>query len=762
MRIPYVNQIATPAQPVQGPRIGPGEAGVGQTAAAVGNLANTVSQIADRQIREDVQRREDAALFAARKEAVDAVPLWNKYLDDQRKAVPKDDTAETYLAGMTDRAEKDFQKWKDEKLSTMTSTRARQDLDLSLSGIRNSVLGSTLSYQTGELSKLKLAALNGTFEKNDATVFVDPHLAQTIIDMESKMLEAVPGADPAHLKTMQQARAQKINDTALAGSVQAIINDPFGMKLDEIKGFRDALQTKGAAGHTGASQEAIQRAQNQLNSLIATRDAAAQKQNLDAVQERIREQSAGNANGLSIKEADFIQDPDTRAKVQKQIIAANLAGEAVRSVAAAPMSEIVRMFNADAENLRKSGNYDQDVMVLQARRSAFEQRIQQENADPAGYAMKVNKTVENAYNRMQSDPTDANVKSYVSLLSATQQQLNPGRITTILPTAQADALTADINQRIATGQGAGEVIAAEAKKWGDYWPSVYGQISKGLPPDAYLIGSGMRSADANYLASLSKLKPEELKKGIDNTRLTGFDSAMASKYQEFIQTLTVQPGGGDAVAKIMSSSEKLVYGYMAQEPGLSLSKAVDRAYEATVGHKYAIDGNARIPKEFKGAPVDASKVMKGAQNIRDQLENVPMAIPRDPTLRPGDEKADYVARVRNNGVWLTNPDETGLALYVKDVAGVYSVVRTSKGQPIEYSWASLTAKAPASSWFGYNPASGAAVPSRALTPADLIPDAHPMPSDSPPVPPTAANAKQSVKQQKAVIPGKNAAVTEPR
>ena len=774
------------------------------------------------EVRKKAEKKaEEDAMYSASKQYADGQVYWRSWLKDQQTAVPKDDVnaASKFVDGMTDRFSTDYDKWAQDSIAAMPTEKAKRYMTLHLSQLKAGLQPGVMDYQANESGRLAVAGLQSTFSGNEQMVVQNPATLRSAIAAETNVIKTSAIKDPAKIEELVVQRRESLSNLALGAVVDDATARIDKVSVKQLQDMRTNLMTnlKGMGlEYAGGAQ--ISKAVNQIDRLIETKNSYVDKVAVDALSEKIAERASGINNGLTPGAAGFIRDPYTRQRAEKEIQTAIVTGEATTKVQNASFGDLKTYIDDSVAALKNPGNYKQDKAVSEAMLNAVQARLKQEKDDFAGYVIGQNTAVSAAYKAVQTTNDPAAVAKYVNLVTSEQQRLNPLAPTALMPATDAHLLVNDITGRIAKGEAPGEVIGAQAAKWGRYWPQVYGQISKDLPPDVFNIGAGMRPADANFLASISQLKSGELKQGVDSTQLTGLDGKIAAKFKNFTGSMSGLPGGDRIVSNVLASNEKLVYAYMRQ--GLPVNQAIDKSYDALVGYKYQFNGQMRVPTSF-----DAGKVGKGSQSILDKLDTLPIQIPGIPSgqaarpdlhdlqVYPGDKSGDtssfgkrpdgtpkgngflgvlrrpdggvsteisistdkvsgrdfpllvptlsrkevdqilsvptdakdfwqrvpksaiqkaeafaenrakqglplfaapnespvsvvggiraneartqYLRSIKNNAVWFTNSDESGAALYVKDVNGVYSVVRDDKGNPINYSWTNLLTGNPA-------------------------------------------------------------------
>jgi hypothetical protein len=113
--------------------------------------------------------------------------------------------------------------------------------------------------------------------------------------------------------------------------------------------------------------------------------------------------------------------------------------------------------------------------------------------------------------------------------------------------------------------------------------------------------------------------------------------------------------------RVRSAVKTLSYWYA--RDASSGKEALDRAVAGVLGAKYDFDGTMRVPK---GQLDLAREVTRGVQMALTDADLAPVA---DGPIAPEDRQ--NLARVANEGFWVPNADDTGLALM-----GRYRVAET--------------------------------------------------------------------------------------
>lgn len=255
-----------------------------------------------------------------------------------------------------------------------------------------------------------------------------------------------------------------------------------------------------------------------------------------------------------------------------------------------------------------------------------------------------------------------------------------------------------LNKRLTDPKAAGgalNVAAAiehEASLWGAHWPTVYKDIAKKSGPIVRVIGSGIRPQAAQLLTEFRDVKLGDIANDQDDTRLKQIKTDVLAAMKPFAASLVGNEGGQKVFDDFQSQAEKLAAYYV--RTGKTSSDAGTQAFDDLLGHKYHFVGSTgflgfgasnqyRIPKSI---PFTSTEIEIGAGEARDKLSAFNLKPARDTVggLTPEMLDRETLRAYRRDGVWVTAPDESGLALIYKDQA-----VRKADGKPLVVPWATL-------------------------------------------------------------------------
>ena len=353
-------------------------------------------------------------------------------------------------------------------------------------------------------------------------------------------------------------------------------------------------------------------------------------------------------------------------------------------------------------------------MDYDAKRDAYNAMVKandtidkQINEDPAGYAIKSNKTIQQAKADLdlllsvRGVPPAAvqnalnHYADEVSAFQRAQGVQNPA----MLPKSQVDQV-----KRAWYGQPEGAAKAADAmvslsQAYGKHYPAVLRQLAEELPSEALWVGQlasdPQTEGTRTQMAAASKLWP----KIADIPKKGGVEVAVDAAFSGYQNSLaTTSPdGGAKKWAQLRDGAVKLA-AYKVQQSGASPSDAAKQAFAELVGSQsefFSTDrivttyenggslvgvnrrGMIRVPKAWEGQSPDQSPddVIEGARIwMRDGL-------PKIGVTPDGRSERVYMVDVKEHAGWVTSPDDDGLALMLGSAP-----VRDRSGKPIRISW----------------------------------------------------------------------------
>jgi hypothetical protein len=295
--------------------------------------------------------------------------------------------------------------------------------------------------------------------------------------------------------------------------------------------------------------------------------------------------------------------------------------------------------------------------------------------------------------------------AFADLMTSTQARLGvPPEDIRILPKSEIDRMHAEMMNPDPAG-GAATVaarVAGMAQIWGDRWPDIYRQVAPDAGPLFRVIGAGIQPQAAKALVESVKVKEGNLLKNdpdpadtlkkitqeVDKNLAPFYRTLSGSQVDQTktdyrtlatrLATVYLQNNTGQTGAPGVFGDSKLAGDYRA---------SARQAVQDLLDFKYDYKDTYRVPKSenlnadfVEAGAVEAKRVLG-----KDALPLAPVADPRFPGRSPQDVASDYAARLRRNGVWLTDAKEHGVVLYHPDG----SPARRADGERVALSWAQL-------------------------------------------------------------------------
>lgn len=291
--------------------------------------------------------------------------------------------------------------------------------------------------------------------------------------------------------------------------------------------------------------------------------------------------------------------------------------------------------------------------------TSVNQILQAREKDPAAYLIGSNKLVSDAWEKLgDGEPDD-----YMRLIDSEKGRLQISNAK-ILPDVYADQLVNEITNP-KSNENLYVAVNREHDRWGTYWPKILQQLSSKLPDTVMVIASGIPPDAGIALSSMAGLKSNELSALIPpGSTWKEFSDGVGDQFEQALRTFPPDTGGTRTRKAIGDSALRLALYYT--QHGADMNDAIKLA------HKKLFDENY-IVTEFRGIPyrtpagIEPGLIQEGAILALQSYERMNTAgIAVREGSRLSDE--DYLnidnEFVRDNGYWMTNPNETGLRLYV--------------------------------------------------------------------------------------------------
>lgn len=621
-------------------------------AQGLGNAAQVIQQV-----RDEEQLKADRAAFMDADRNTDTVQ--NDIITGQQKRQLKD------AIGSGPEGLQAFDKRVAEIEGSLKTDRQKRAYRESINNRRASLQRQLDNYEGNERERYYAKSREDYKDQahvNAVTAYRDPKTIEGEIDKIRAVIDQTPGLDADMRKTELASRRSAV----YAGVVDRYLaNNVVNGAEQYYRSIREKVNGDVATQIEARINAAKERERNQRDSSLALAKAE--------LQDEVRNIEAAARLRLPVQavpsEARFVALYGERGKKMHQQVqsmanlsldAAKLDGMSTKDIVNLASGYVPKAAGGDtaAEAERASIIAGQAKAVLWAR-----------NEDPVGYLQEYSPVVQSTAAAFEADPNDTTRAAYMNALRGERQRLGiPGD--QILSKSQIQGVVERASNFSDTNSLMNSV-RAEAARWGKDWPQVFMQAGEKMPDVAYYIGSGISDKASNVVAVTAGLSEQELAKRLpSNRKMADVRNDVADDLQDFSASFPIE--GTAALTKMLKGTENLVIGYLSQ--GASYSEARKMAAKE-INDKYTYqtfrDSTYRIPADPSINPED---VWLGSKLTLDRI-SVPASV-----VRPGVTSAQVEEVLKESGYWVTNADETGLALY-------WGQAPTG----IEYSWAQLTA-----------------------------------------------------------------------
>ncbi|WP_146001335.1 hypothetical protein [Chimaeribacter arupi] len=332
------------------------------------------------------------------------------------------------------------------------------------------------------------------------------------------------------------------------------------------------------------------------------------------------------------------------------------------------------------QSIRPQGNED-DFSFRQQRYAQAVQKYQQvqkaREDDPGGWLSQNSPDVQAAFRAFQQDPSQGATLAQAIMVEKSRLGI---KSKDILPTSLADGILQQIDT---SKEQSVTAIQSVAQQFGPYAQQVMQQVQKKAGPALQVVMATENPRAANALWQNRNVKTADLKDAINTATQGASDSAdgeWASQSKDFAATMVGQPGGIPVWNNFNEQGRRLTY--LNIQKGLNPSDAAKQAYQDILGSQYQTKGTWRLPVR-SGLNVD--EVSDGVNHLTENLKPSDITpLIGDPRISDEDNRQQSLDRIRDNGEWVTNSDETGLMLTLNGL-----VVSGSDGRPVTASFTDL-------------------------------------------------------------------------
>lgn len=400
--------------------------------------------------------------------------------------------------------------------------------------------------------------------------------------------------------------------------------------------------------------------------------------------------STGDAAGsrFQLPELASVYGAEQANTIREQLDKAAALGNDVAATQFASPEELSSMAARRAADLGTPTNFRQNLQDLNGLQSVIRQRNTEINNDPALYVQKDEK-VASAFKAMtdadSGDPEQqrALVENYVTQADELQAKLGLSPFDRkLLPKAYAEQIVQQFKTQPQGGQNAATMMRSLEGEWGKHWPRVFGELSKDLPGTALVVGAmsapGQERA-AERLAEASALGTKDLEEALPKDTVKPIKDELDATLAPFAATLA--NNNSSSAVRTYNTFKEGVYQLALSYARDGDTDALEHAYNDVLGKAYTMKDTFRVPLQY-----DADLIEENAGKVLQNIEGG-LALPGSLAGLPEDQtKTAYLSAVKNNGFWVTSPDESGLTLHVPARTGGSEAVVTEKGEPLSLTW----------------------------------------------------------------------------
>lgn len=556
-------------------------------------------------------------------------------------------------------------------------TRAANDvLESGLNNVGNTLFIDNLGFEAKSYGAKQRQDAEKIFGAQENAVRSRPDAMPFFKNEMEQLVDSMPGVDAVTKNEIKNMQNQKLHGSALDGIVTGLETDD-NVTPGQVDAAIAQLKDERAPYLKNASPADYNNALTRLQRLKETTNEKGNKLALMAFEEDMRQyQTTGeNRNGWTEEEALTLAkgaDDVTRVKIGKTFRAAEAVGAEVARSADTPFAEDVSRVTGMEKNLGQTDDFDVNADRYRAAVQAYTQKRQAYNKDPAGYTISNSPAVSSAWAKYQASPSPEAFQQYAVTSWAQQSRLLAGEksLTAESTTLVPDEMSSNVAEQMASipnsdigASQAGDILADLQKNAGQYWPQVARDLyaKKALDETQYVAATVAGGSHPHMAQELLRANAKPNSEWAKISQVQGAENLARSA--------AISALSGSKSALIASGGESV---YTAQVEALTKLGL----YRQALGKKPDIRGAAknmfledytfidsshsqmRIPRT-----VDPSLVRSGTGVILKNLDTMNI-VPYTSSegIRPEDNKADYVNKVRSFGTWVTNSDETGARL----------------------------------------------------------------------------------------------------
>jgi len=585
----------------------------------------------------------------------------------------------------------------DNKMKSLTEAKS--------AGITNPIKRAAFIQKANEYSAnrkltagLKAANEQKVYE-NKATVANTNKLLHTkakpqYVMQSAEKLQGTPSEKSEYeLGTQRQLEWRAIDEQISNGNVPAM-QTSLAMYQDPNygKGEHQYFAEDRAAGgpHSELNRyDAIKRLESALKSETSRKTKVNTYEYNNAVK------SATVGDGPGFVDAEWIDSQDTwndeEKRVRKlQLADANVIGEWTSKNRLTSASEDMTTAKTITD-MEGQQNINRKTGIGTTFSKAMTEKQSAIRADRAAYVLKHSTPSRKAHADMMAARGEPGFNAardkYVSYMSSAQNDmagyiprvylLSTGEVTDIklaLAGTEDAPIAADVvSQKLETMH----------QEWGDHWPIIHDQLVQqdAITPAQSVVASqniANRALSIEVLRSVN-VKEADYKRDIPDykTTVAGYSDQATAALEEFKNTFEGPnfdlPGGREEYTKYHEAIVNVLK-YRAQRSNGQSQDDAQSIAASLINDKYSYRGTMRIPSNLDDGDIAASAhVMKGLDRIADK------EIWLGSMIVSGDElQAQAHDVIWKEGIWVTNPNETGMQLIWPTKGGQLG------GQPVTY------------------------------------------------------------------------------
>lgn len=703
-KIPIYEQQTRPAGPLSLPQASGNEfgAGVGQ---ALSQFGGVVADTGDRLL--EYQKKKET--YESQLKLAEGTQDLNTELQAMR------DSGDT---NVVENFKTKFQEWKEKNNPNFSTQAGANSFELGTVNLENSLVSHAMRIEADNKAIVSTRRRETIDNAQNNMLRSNPDTREIILEQAKQTILDDPYVPNIAVKQAQwDSRRRQIYDHAMDGIVSQYENGSafsqnatLNQKNQMIDKLISDFKNENGEWVTGANSNAFDSNLTRLERLKG--QLKDQKQTEFVLEfgdhmERLRKTGMASSVYSTASIDAHIKDPALAMRMKKELAESTAVGNATNTIQYKSFAEVenrIRELDANYKlNIGKPGVTNAELVSL---RQAYAQSLDSWKKDQVGYVLDRSDFSKAKYQVYRITQTPEAAKEYANSVIAEQKRIGgaQSRIA-ILPESERKEIEVRLNGYLTSANGAKDSVSYIqnlSNTWGkEYWPQVVRDLKSGEKPhisdEHYVVATMTGKPQYGYIAedliraSIPKL--EELKtqfgdKDIENVARSRTKEAL----RDFNRTLNYAGEAGRQSSLSFENAITKLLVYQSAKTGDDKTKDAESLASKIITGDYQYAETYRVPIDknmttiSKGAEVARRKDTISGLNIvvaEDIYKNYPSA-----ALRPEDVKKQYISSLNNNGYWITNKSETGLAL--RDERG-RSVLQKVNGAevPVEFTWSEL-------------------------------------------------------------------------